>query len=364
MTVRVLFQKSSADTAESVRLGFGAAMDLGATALERRAGLVPSPGAAAISNVSGMVGRVAPFVAWVDGTSNAAQGGYPFVADANTDLTFDAGEAANSRVDRTVAQVRDDPYDSSGQQDGRIVIVKGQAGGGANPVPASSILLYETTVPAGASAGGGGFDIAAASAAKFPFTTGLGGMLLVRDATDEATVTAYEGRRIYRLDASEPRLYSGGAWRWDGPPLYARRTSPSTASNNSTSPLSDAVLAVTVKPNAVYEVTGHIVYLTTDPADIQIGWAGPASATFEWVPLGIPVGVTSGDGTLRVEASAISDMRTLGGGGGGSRVARPAGTLVTSSAGGTFQLRYAQGTATVTDTTIRGGSYIRLDRVG
>lgn len=363
MAVYTLGQQSGT-TPEQHRLGLSAFMlATGAAPLDRRTGIFPAPGAATLSNVSAMTARIAPFVGWADGTSGVRQGGYPFVNDDNADVTFDPGEAGVARIDRIIAQVRDDPYDSSGVQDARVRILKGQPSGAATALPPSSILLYETTVPAGASAGGGGFNITAASVAKFPYTVGAGGLLPVRDATDLAALTPYEGQRVHRLDESEPQLYRGGQWLWDGPPLTARRTTDSSPVNNTATMVNDAQLTIAVRPNAVYEFTGYIVYRSNDTADFSYQFNVPTGATFTHVPAGVSAATTSDAGTLRMPATAAF-ARVLGAGGGIDMALIPSGTLVTGSNTGDFQLRWGQAVATAVDTSVRANSWIRLKRIG
>jgi len=44
--------------------------------LDRRGGLAPGTGAADLVGTTAMQATVAPFIAWVDGTSSTSQGGY------------------------------------------------------------------------------------------------------------------------------------------------------------------------------------------------------------------------------------------------------------------------------------------------
>ncbi|TDD90769.1 hypothetical protein [Actinomadura rubrisoli] len=214
MTVRVLAQQSGI-TAEDHRLGLGVLMGgPGAAWADRRSGIVPAVGACNLTAVSAMVARISPFQALVDGTSGGLQGQYPVTVDANEDLTFANGEAGVARTDRAILQLRDNPYDSSGFQDGRVVYLKGQASGAATALPASSLLLWEVTVPAGASAGGGGINFAAQRVDKRVWTSAVGGTIPVKDVADRDTLTAYAGLTVFRLDRGGRQVHDGTVWRW------------------------------------------------------------------------------------------------------------------------------------------------------
>jgi hypothetical protein len=154
MAVRVGYQKSGI-TPEDHRLY--ASVSMASTgAMSSASGLVTM--GAALSSTGAMTASVGTVRAIVQGTSSSLQGPYPVVVDAAVGLTFTDGHATLPRQDLVVLQVRDNPYDSLGQQDARVTIVVGSAAVSpvAPPVPASSIALWEVRVPAGANAGNGG----------------------------------------------------------------------------------------------------------------------------------------------------------------------------------------------------------------
>ncbi|MBA9003728.1 hypothetical protein [Thermomonospora cellulosilytica] len=361
MTVRVFAQKDGA-TAEDHRLALSAFMGLGAAGvLDRRAGVFPSPGAAALTNVGPMTARVGTFMAWADGTSSSLQGGYPVVVDAPVDVTYDPGEAGVARVDRVVLEIRDNPYDASGFQDGRVRIVKGQASGAANPVPANSILLYETTVPAGASAGGGGFNITAASVAKFPYACAAGGILPVRDAADEATITPYEGMRIYRLDGQDPRLYRGGAWVWDAPPRACRKIADQTAP--STTLVNDNELFVSTPADTLCEITGELYYSADPAADFKVAWTGPSGSFIDYSIHAAAPSVAGTTGSVVLDRQDISKTPILGGAGTTVHMVARIDGMYYSGSGGQLRVRFAQANTHASPVTMRFGSHFVLHRV-
>lgn len=209
MTIRALGLASATTSLQDHRLALGMGLGPGASVLERRAGLYYYPGSADLVGVSALQASVAPLVAVVDGTSNALQGQVVVVVDAAETLTFSAGEAGVARTDRVVLQVRDNAFDASGATDARLVIVKGNTGtGAANPVPASSILLWEVVVPIGASS----ITFASARVDKRQWTaTPL--RVPVNSSTERNALPAIPGLEVTRLDTGDVEQYWSGAWR-------------------------------------------------------------------------------------------------------------------------------------------------------
>lgn len=283
MAVYVVGQKSGVDTPEVIRYALSMLMHP-TGALDRHSGIVPVPGAALLTGVSPMVGRISPFLAWVDGTTSGTQGGYPVIVTANEDLTFDPGEAAVNRVDRIVLQVRDNPYDASGSQDGRVRIVKGQAGGAANAVPASSILLWEKTVPMNASVGGGGFDMSAQRTDHRPWLSALGGVQLVNSKAERDALTPYEGMQVYRLDAGDRQVRRGGVWAWDGVPRTVQKFVTEDVYNNTYQP--DDALVLGVAPGGYYDVEVIGNYAADSDFDLKIGFTAPTGSGMTWLAMG------------------------------------------------------------------------------
>jgi hypothetical protein len=366
MTVRVIGQVTGVDTAEQLRLGMSLFMHpSGAGVLDRRSGLVPYVGSADLTGVSPMVGRVSPCIAWIDGTSGNLQGGYPVVVDANTDITFGNGEAGNSRIDRVVLQVRDNPYDASGVQAGRVFIVQGQAGGAANAIPASSHLLWEVTVPTGASVGGGGFTMSTARADKRGWTTGLGGLLPVKDATDEATVTPYEGMEIYRLDGKAKRLYTNGAWQWNQR-FYVEKTADQNYS--STAVTDDAELKLTGLPQgATYLYKVYVRYGAHESADLAITHSGPTNCTMSYGALGKEASQATGATAPGSWSELALGSTPILGGKTTDNTSKLFGILdgrMYTGDGGTLQLRASQANSNATGSIIYQQSYIEARRVG
>jgi hypothetical protein len=178
--------------------------------LDVRAGVFPGPtGNGALSTVSAMVARVGPVRGIVSNSISLALGPYLIVSDANTDITFANGEASVSRVDRIILRAYDNANDASGDTKGIVEYLKGQASGSASALPNNSLLLYEMTVPAGASAGGGGVNFANA-VDKRAYTGMSGGIIPIANATDMAAVAnPYEGMAVYRTDLDTVYIHDG-----------------------------------------------------------------------------------------------------------------------------------------------------------
>jgi hypothetical protein len=366
MTVLVLGQQNGVDTATNVRAALSMPMHpSGAGVMDRRSGLVPFAGSADLTGVSPMVGRISSCMGWVDGTSNAAQFGYPITLDANEDVTFDNGEPGNSRIDRVVLQIRDNAFDASGSTGGRAFIVKGQAGGAANAIPASSLLLWEVTVPANASVGGGGFTMSTARADKRTWTTSLGGLLLVVDGADEATVTPHEGMELYRLDAKAKRLYTNGAWKWNQR-LYAEKTADQNYPNITMT--DDGELKLTGLPgNATYTFEGYIRYGAHESADLALGWSGPTGCTMSFMALGKEAGQATGGTAPPNWAELFLGSVPILGGNTTNNTTKMGGLLkgrFYTGDGGTLQLRASQAVGNGTGSIIYQQSYLAAERVG
>ncbi|MFI6883360.1 hypothetical protein [Streptosporangium canum] len=213
MTIRTLGLASGITSLQDHRLALGAFMGPGASVLERRGGIYYYPGAADLVSASALQANVTPFVAIVDGTSNSLQGQITVVVDANETLTFSAGEAAVARTDRVILQIRDTAYDGSGSTDARVLVLKGNTStGAATALPASSLLLWEVTVPIGASS----ITFSSARTDRRTWTaTPL--RIPVNSQTERDALPAIPGLEVTRLDTGNVEQFWSSAWRLLGP---------------------------------------------------------------------------------------------------------------------------------------------------
>lgn len=219
--------------------------------LNVRGGVMANVASFALSTVSAMVARISAGKAIIPNTISSALGPYLLVNDANVDITFDAGEAAVPRVDRVIARAYDNTNDASGFTKGDVYYLKGTSGGSATALPSNSILLYEMTIPAGASAGGGGVNFANVVDQRI-YTAASGGVFPVANNTQMAAIASpYEGQVCYRTDLDILYIYDGTTWRGKGVANVA-----SSANLTSINNPYDGQTAVTRDTDNLYVYTG------------------------------------------------------------------------------------------------------------
>jgi hypothetical protein len=250
MAIKVLALASGVTGLADHRVLNGSMMTSAGT-LQVRGGVLPGAGSGALSTVSAMVARVAPVKVLIPNGVSSALGPYLLVSDANVDITFDAGEASVPRVDRIIARAYDNSNDGSGQTTGSIYYLKGQASGSATALPTNSILLYEMTVPAGASSGGGGINFANAVDQRV-YTVAQGGVFPVASNTEMAAITSpYEGMTVYRTDLDVLYVYDGTNFKARGVPSVAASANLTNINNPY-----DGLLAVTRDSDAIWVYNG------------------------------------------------------------------------------------------------------------
>lgn len=186
--------------------------------------------AANLDPISAMQAAIAPFNAYIDGTSSPTQGGYLFCSTSNVTITFDPGEASVTRIDRVIARVYDNVYDGLGLTEGAVEYLKGGSDGNASAVPPSSILLWEVAVPAGASSGNGGINFATAATDKRPQTAAAGGILPIWGNTIRDSLSPHNGMAVFHRETSAGyiEIYNNGSWQ----PFYPVETGTWTPSSS------------------------------------------------------------------------------------------------------------------------------------
>jgi hypothetical protein len=250
MSIKVLALASGVTTLADHRVLNGAMMTSNGT-LAVRSGVLPGAASGALSTVSAMVARVAPVKVLIANSISAALGPYLLVSDANVDITFDAGEASVPRVDRIIARAYDDTNDGSGSTTGSIYYLKGQASGTATSLPNNSVLLYEMTIPAGASAGSGGVNFANAVDQR-AYTVAQGGIFPVASNTEMAAIgNPYEGMTVYRTDLDAIYVYDGTNFKLRGTANVASSANLTNINNPY-----DGAIAVTRNDEAIWIYNG------------------------------------------------------------------------------------------------------------
>lgn len=168
------------------------------------------------AKTTGMSATIGVGQAWVPGTSAADQGGYPVTLDAAEAISFGVGDATRDRIDLVVLQVRDNPYDSSGVQAGRVLVVPGAypvSGGPVAPaVPASAIALFTQRVNHGTSVGSGGIDVTLTVDVRVHVTAAGGPVNVHNQAERDALSPIYDGLTVYRLDLHTTERWNGTTW--------------------------------------------------------------------------------------------------------------------------------------------------------
>lgn len=201
-------------TAGELRQAMALAFTHGITAtrpLGARAGLRPGAPTAVVTYANPTITVKACTALIYDTSWASTRGPYWAALPADETFTATAADGTNPRKDILVLRVYDHDEDSSGQRLFRSEYIVGTpAGSPSEPgVPAGSIKLAVLSVP---NTGGGGLGSASLTMTA-PYTTALGGILPVRDSTDEGTLTGkYEGLAWYRLDevgGSALRIYDG-----------------------------------------------------------------------------------------------------------------------------------------------------------
>lgn len=301
MTVNVLALASGVTgLADHRNLEGNFATQAGTTGI--RSGIFGGTGGA-LSTVSAMVARVAPVRLIINNGVANTLGPYLFVSDANVDITFDAGQPSVARVDRIIARVRDNANDGSGSTAGSIEYLKGQTGGSATALPTNSFLLYEVTVPAGASSGTGGINFSTAATDKRVYTTANGGIIPVADdATMNAISSPYEGMAVYRQDWDVLFIYDGTTWRPKGTISVDTSTSLSFIEN----PFSGQI-AVARDTSALYVYTGSSWIQPKSPA-VPVGKLHQTVA--QSLGNGSPTAITFGTGSTDFDSHSFHSEST------------------------------------------------------
>lgn len=147
---------------------------------------------------------ISPVMAWIKGTSSTTQGGYPFISDAATTITFTDGNASTARTDKIIARVQDNTYDGGGVTAASIAYWPGDLTTGvATALPDSCLELYSVVVPAGASIGTGGITWSTALTATYIYTAASGGVIDCNTAAKTTAMVAKtppSGTLIWRDD--------------------------------------------------------------------------------------------------------------------------------------------------------------------
>ncbi|QNJ57629.1 hypothetical protein SEA_KEANU_23 [Streptomyces phage Keanu] len=210
MTIRSIWHINNSQTREDTRFApLGIMTPNSTSALSTANGVIPTANNPLnLTNTGAMSAQVEIGRAVVQGL--LTQGCYPVVVTAPEALTFADGDASNPRIDSVMIVIRDDPYDSTGFTDVRLIIVPGTpaASPTAPALPTeASLRLWDVRVEAGISAGGGGIDWGTKVTDRRTYAVALGGIGVGNNPG------AYAGQwRDSGGSAGTLSRYNGTAW--------------------------------------------------------------------------------------------------------------------------------------------------------
>lgn len=140
---------------------------------------------------------------------------------------------------------------------------------------------------------------------------------------------------------------------------------------SSTALQDDNHLILPVDANATYELQAMLFWAGNETGDIKFAFAFPTGATVNWAitgpnaaDAGFSTGGTRG-GTQYFSSlnQTLSPTGSIDIAGSTSPLhARPHGTVITGVTAGSLTLRWAQNTSNATATTVKAGSWLRLQR--
>lgn len=149
------------------------------------------------------------------------------------------------------------------------------------------------------------------------------------------------------------------------PFIVARKTADTTINNDSTVN-DDPHLLLPVAASQRLFVEGYLLFTgASATADFKITWSGPAGMTAAWSPYGTATAFgfnASAAGASPGAAEALTNQVALGAFAGTYWVAI-AGLFTNSTTAGTLTFRWSQNTATVEDSTLKAGSFLRASEV-
>jgi hypothetical protein len=140
-------------------------------------------------------------------------------------------------------------------------------------------------------------------------------------------------------------------------PLSARKTIDETV-NNSATMQNDDELFVAVAANSVYELNLRIQYNSNATADFKYGFTFPAGTTMQYTQTvyGVGIAVLNTFEQDQTSTPGIEGQAAIKG-------ILITGVVITSSTAGTLQLQWAQNTANVSNTLLKAGSHMRLQKL-
>lgn len=146
------------------------------------------------------------------------------------------------------------------------------------------------------------------------------------------------------------------------PQYVVKQTNQSRAS--STSMIDDDELWYSLAPNATYEWELMVRVTGATGGDIRIEWAIPSGASMFRLCFGAAAGSNdqaNANGVFAYRANTTDQIYGIPSSGNSAIYER--GTIITSSANGDLQMRWAQGTSNSEPTVVGSRSYLKVRRI-
>lgn len=137
---------------------------------------------------------------------------------------------------------------------------------------------------------------------------------------------------------------------------------------NSTSFVDATGLALALAADATYTVQGYVNYLATAASGMALVFSTPSGASGQCTILSGQHGEAPVVGAERINYAdfgsySLTSANFMVGSSGGFTIGGWLAGFVTTDSAGTLQLRVAQAEASVDPTTLKAGSWLRVDRV-
>lgn len=133
--------------------------------------------------------------------------------------------------------------------------------------------------------------------------------------------------------------------------------------NNSAVLQNDDELFIALEANKTYEISGHLVFITTTSAiDAKVALTCPAGATITWSAIGMDPAVAAGNTGSGTWTGSVASGGTIPVG--VSSAYTPvliSGTIAVGATAGNLQLQWAQNTATAANLTLKAGSNLKCE---
>lgn len=166
------------------------------------------PGAGNVLTVTSTTWTLVPCPIMLTPSATTLQGSYRWASDANISGSITAADATYPRKDIVYIQVNDSSSgDGSGALTAPVLYLAGtpSAAPAAPALPARSFLVGTITVPQV----GGGSPTVVRNPATF---VAAGGIQIVADADEQASMNTFEGFRVDRLDLDRQLRHNGSRW--------------------------------------------------------------------------------------------------------------------------------------------------------